>query len=91
MLLLPENLTLKKGCELLLSPIHQVEGLFCSYEVIGLYPWMKSFQCLLHGRLVGLWSWSASLGEDINPAPVLGIKPQFHRRTAPILVTSLQL
>ena len=70
MLFLHANPTVKKLCELLLSPIHQAIGFFCSYEVIGLYPWRKSCQYLLHGRLGGLRS---CLGEEINPVAVFGI------------------
>jgi len=70
MLFLHANPTVKKVYELLLSPIHQVKGFFCSYEVIGLYPWRKSYQYLLHGRLGGLRS---CLGEEINPVAVFGI------------------
>jgi len=74
MLLLHANLTMKKVCELLVPPVHQVKGFFfCSYEVIGLYPWRKSFQYLLFGRLGEFQSWSGCLGEGVNPAAVLGI------------------
>jgi hypothetical protein len=73
MLFLHANLIVKKVCELLLSPIHQVKGFFCGYEVIGLYSWRKNFQYLLHGRLGGLQNRSGCVGEEINPVAVLGI------------------
>ena len=87
MLFLHANLTVKKVCELLLSPIHQVKGFFCGYEVIPLekeFPVPVTWEIRWVPELI--W-----MHRRRDKSSGCAGNPQFHRHTACTLVTSLQL